>query len=100
MRRHLDWMLPVLIGFAWIGIWYGAIVIGNQPPYILPPIHGILQAAFEERDMLIPAALRTGFSAVLGFVAAVGGGGIMAMILAPYQNPLTLPYTKFGNTSL
>jgi len=74
--------LPVLTGAILIEVWYALIVFGKQPAVILPAPHRILMAVFEERDLLFPAACRTGLSAVLGFIAAVGGGVVLAVILA------------------
>ncbi len=82
MKKHLIWILPALTGAILIGLWYAIIIIGGQPHYVLPSPWQILEACVREREMLIPAALRTGFAAIVGFVAAVGGGSIIALVLA------------------
>ena len=57
-----------------------ATVIGGQPDYVLPSPWQILEACVNERDLLVPAALRTGFAAIVGFVTAVAGGSIIALM--------------------
>ncbi len=71
-----------MTGALLIEVWYALIVFGQQPAVILPAPHRILMAVFEEWDLLFPAVCRTGLSAVLGFIAAVGGGVVLAVILA------------------
>ena len=82
MKNHFTWILPALAGAFLIEVWYAVIIFGQQPAVILPAPHRILMAMFEERDLLFPAACRTGLSAVVGFIAAVGGGVLLAVILA------------------
>lgn len=74
--------MPALAGIFIIEVWYAIIIFGHQPAVILPAPHRILMAMFEERDLLFPAAFRTGLSALVGFIAAVGGGVLLAVILA------------------
>jgi NitT/TauT family transport system permease protein len=72
---------PVATGAGLVALWYGVIAIGKVPAYILPTPHEILAAAWQERRTLGAAALITARGAVLGFLAAVGVGFLLAMAL-------------------
>ncbi len=82
MKKHLTWILPSITGSVIIGVWYAIIIIGGQPDYVLSSPWQILQACVRERHLLVPAAMRSGFAAIVGFIATVGGGGIIALILS------------------
>jgi NitT/TauT family transport system permease protein len=79
--NHLSWILPTAVGAAIIAIWYAIIAIFKIPPFELPAPHQILEAGIREKDNLIPAAIRTSTSAIIGFVAAVGGGFMISLLL-------------------
>ncbi len=76
------WLPPLLAGAGLLALWYGAIAAFRIPTYLLPAPHEILQALWRERASLLPAALRTGGSALAGFLAAVVGGAVVAVTLA------------------
>jgi NitT/TauT family transport system permease protein len=82
-RRDTSWWLPPLLaGAGWLALWYAVIAVFNIPTYLLPKPHEVLQALWRERAALLPAALHTGGSALVGFAAAVVGGAVVALILA------------------
>lgn len=82
MKKHITWVLPAFAGAFIIAIWYSIIIFGHVHSVVLPAPHKVLTAVITERDLLLPAACRTFLAAITGFVAAVGGGVVLAVILA------------------
>jgi NitT/TauT family transport system permease protein len=76
------WIPPLLAGAVLLVLWQGAIVVFGLPSYFLPGPGDVVRALVRERDFLLPAALRTGSSALVGFGAAVAGGALVALVLA------------------
>ena len=76
------WLPPLLAGIVLLAFWQGAIVIFAIPPYRLAAPLDVLHALWREHAFLLPAALHTGGSALVGFGAAVAGGALVALILA------------------
>lgn len=74
--------LPLVLGIALLALWYGLIHLFSIPAYLLPTPGAILEALWQERHFLFPAASRTALSALAGFATAVFGGYAMAMLLA------------------
>jgi NitT/TauT family transport system permease protein len=81
-KKSSVWLPPLLAGAAILALWYAVIAAFSIPTYLLPAPHEILHALWRERGALLPAALRTGGSALAGFFAAVGGGAVVAVALA------------------
>ena len=82
-RRDTSWWLPPLMAGAGIlALWYATIAAFGLPTYLLPKPHEVIAALWRERAVLFPAALHTGGSALVGFVAAVMGGALLALTLA------------------
>lgn len=79
--KHLPWILPTLLGFTILFLWYGLIWTFGIPHFELPAPHKIIEAGFNERHNLIPAAIRTSTTAIVGFIAAVSGGFIISLLL-------------------
>jgi NitT/TauT family transport system permease protein len=79
--RLLSWILPALTGVGLIGLWYLVRRVSGMPIYVLPTPDEIVQAAWEERHMLLSAVLITSRGAILGFLAAVGVGFVLSLIL-------------------
>jgi NitT/TauT family transport system permease protein len=80
---YLSLALPPLIaGFAILALWQTAVSLFGIPQYLLPSPIDVLHALARESHSLLPAALRTGGSALVGFGSAVGGGALVALILA------------------
>lgn len=78
--RH--WLPPLCFGMLIIAIWYGLIYAFGISEHILPTPVAILAAIGEKSDQLFPALWRTGWAALLGFIAAVTGGFLIAVALA------------------
>jgi len=76
------WLLPLLTAAVVLGVWYGTIAVWRLEAFLLPAPHQILQAMIREQHLLIPAASRTFFAAIVGFSCAVVGGALTAMVLA------------------
>ncbi|HTB63521.1 MAG TPA: ABC transporter permease subunit [Opitutales bacterium] len=81
-RKISFWKPPLCAGVVILALWYAAIAVFHIPKYLLPAPHEILQALIREGSILFLAALHTGGSALLGFIAAVVGGGVIALALA------------------
>lgn len=88
MKKHFAWILPLLSGLLLLGIWYGVgHLYGQSKGYdvqriVLPFPHEIVAAGWAERNILAAAAAHTAGAAIVGFVAAVGIGFVIAMLLA------------------
>ncbi len=86
--RLRAWLLPALSGVVLIGIWYGlGHLYGGSKGYdvqriVLPFPHQVWEAAVAERAVLLAGARRTALSAAVGFLAAVGIGYLISMLLA------------------
>lgn len=88
MKRTLPWLLPLLSGCLLLGLWYAiGHLYGQQVSYVsqrimIPFPHEIIDAGWKEREVLWRSTLQTTKAAILGFVAAVGAGYLIAMVLA------------------
>jgi len=76
------WLPPLIAGAALLAIWYAVIWFFQIPTYLLPKPHEVITALWRERTALIPAALHTGGSALVGFATAVASGALIALMLA------------------
>jgi len=82
MRRSSSWLLPGAAGALLVAAWYAVVLGWRLPSYVLPSPGEILAAAWQERRTLLASALITGRGAVLGFLAAAGGGFILSLLMA------------------
>ena len=80
-RRLLSFIQPAVAGAGLIALWYAVKRITGIPSYVLPLPDEILTAAWQEKAVLWSAIMVTARGAVLGFLAAVGVGFLLAMIL-------------------
>lgn len=78
----LKWLLPLLTGFLFLGVWTAVKHGFGQPDYMLPSPARIAEALWEERALLGPAMLATMAGAVLGFLSAALAGAGIAVLLA------------------
>ena len=97
LRRHTIWLMPVLSALIMWGLWHGAAAWieyakmaqpGVEPDEaasvrrILLPLPGeILSAFWANRSLILHATGNTFLGALLGFLAAVGAGGAIALLL-------------------
>jgi NitT/TauT family transport system permease protein len=86
MSRLAGWLLPALVGLAALGAWEAAIRILQIPPYIVPAPSRIALALVQDWAILEPALLYTLKIAALSLLAAVVGGGALALLFA--RSPL------------
>jgi NitT/TauT family transport system permease protein len=86
MSRLAHWLLPALVGLAALGAWEAAIRILQVPPYIVPAPSRIALALVEDWTVLGPALLYTLKIAALSLLAAILGGGALALLFA--RSPL------------
>lgn len=81
-QSYLQRLLPVLTGALLIGFWYWTLSRAWVSPFTLPAPHRILEAIWEYRGEMLDASLATFFAAILGFLSAVAGGFLIAMVLS------------------
>ena len=86
MNRVAHWLLPALVGAVALGCWEAAIRILEVPPYIVPAPSRIALALVQDWDVLGPALAYTLKIAALSLLAAVLGGGALALLFA--RSPL------------
>lgn len=92
-RLHL--LLPLAAGVAFVALWYAArALLGPDRQFILPAPHDVLAAFGEYREPLLRGAWNTTLGALLGFLAAAGGGFVLALVLSlsPYVRASLYPY--------
>ena len=94
MTRLAQWLLPALVGVVALGCWEAAIHILEVPPYIVPAPSRIALALVQDWDVLGPALVYTLKIAALSLLAAVLGGGALALLFArsPLIERSLLPY--------
>ncbi|MGB0371325.1 MAG: ABC transporter permease [Opitutales bacterium] len=94
MKKHLDWIIPVCLGIALIGLWYLSLSAGWVSPYLLPQPQEVLQEIPKEWDRFSNAIKQTAYASIVGFLAATGGGFLIALILASnrYVKSALYPY--------
>lgn len=82
MLKHLPWILPLTLGIVILAIWFAAVESGGVNPYMLPSPRVVIEKLFTESERLSVAAWRTFVASILGFLAAAGGGFLIALALA------------------
>jgi NitT/TauT family transport system permease protein len=80
--RYSRWTFPLGAGIVLVAAWYGVKHAFHLPSYVLPAPDEILAAAWQERRTLLASALITGRGALLGFLAAVGIGFFLSLVMA------------------
>ena len=81
MKRLRSWINPLCAGALLIALWYTVRRVCHVEAWLLPTPGEILKAAWQERSTLFAAVLITSRGAMLGFLMAVGGGFLLAMVL-------------------
>jgi NitT/TauT family transport system permease protein len=82
MKRHVFWLIPLCTGAVLVTAWFGLKRLFHIESYVLPSPLEILAAAWQERATLLRSAFVTGRGALLGFLAAVGVGFGLSMVMA------------------
>jgi NitT/TauT family transport system permease protein len=80
--RRFSWRFPLGAGVLLVAAWYAIKRAFHLPSFVLPAPHEVLRAAWEERRTLATSALVTGRGALLGFLAAVGVGFLLSLVMA------------------
>jgi NitT/TauT family transport system permease protein len=80
-RQHL-WIFPAATGIALLVLWYAIKRAFAIQSFVLPSPDEVLAAAWQERRVLFSSAMITGRGALLGFIAAVGVGFLLSMVMA------------------
>ncbi|MEM8549404.1 MAG: ABC transporter permease [Verrucomicrobiota bacterium] len=80
--KALNIILPSITGALILGTWWLLTTTGEHEWTYFPSPLEVLQAAWSERAVLVPATIKTLWMAVLGFLSAVLGGGIISLLLA------------------
>jgi NitT/TauT family transport system permease protein len=73
---------PAAVGLLALGLWEGAVRAFGVPPYVLPGPVAIAAALREDWPLLWPSTLATLRIALLALAAAVGSGGLLAVLFA------------------
>lgn len=94
MNRLTGWLLPALVGAVALGAWEAAVRTMDIPPYIVPAPSRIALALMQDWAILGPALLYTLKIAALSLLAAILGGGALALLFArsPLIERSLLPY--------
>jgi NitT/TauT family transport system permease protein len=82
VKVWLSVVWPLTFGACLLVVWYLAILVFGIPEYQLPPLHRIVEAGFEERDVLFSGALQTTIACLIGFFSSVAGGVALSVLLA------------------
>jgi len=77
----LIWVLPVVTGLLFVGLWYAVRAISGLESWILPTPWEILLAAGQERGRLLSAVGHTARGALGGFALAAGFGFATSLLL-------------------
>jgi len=79
--RTARWTLPLAAGLGLLTFWYSLRHLAGLPAWLLPVPHEIAVAMWRERAVLGAGAWQTTQSALLGFLAAAGGGLLLAVLM-------------------
>ncbi len=83
MTSALRWAAaPAAVGLLALGLWECAVRAFGVPPYVLPGPVAIAAALREDWPLLWPSTLATLHIALLALAAAVGSGGLLAVLFA------------------
>jgi NitT/TauT family transport system permease protein len=94
-RKTLTYLLPLLVGVIFIGLWYGVRAsLGEERRFLLPTPDEIVTAFGANRDQLWAATLNTTQGALIGFGFAVVAsfGFALLLSLTPLIRASLYPY--------
>ena len=72
---------PALVLLSLIGAWELAVRLGGVDPLLLPAPTHVAESLWEDRGMLAPDLLVTGWEALAGLAAAIVGGAAIAVAM-------------------
>jgi NitT/TauT family transport system permease protein len=82
MSRTVEWLLPTLVGLGLLGGWEALVRFAGIPPYLLPAPSVVAVKLVTDWNVLGPALLFTLATTALALLAAVVGGGLLAILFA------------------
>jgi len=81
MKRSSLWRYPAATGILLLALWYAIKRLYHIQSFVLPAPDEVMAAAWQERRALLSSALLTGRGALFGFLAAVGIGFLLSMLM-------------------
>ena len=93
-------LAPLLLFLAVVLVWHGGVVAFDVPPYLLPTPGAVAREAWAHAAVLVGASTVTGAAALLGFLASLVSGVLVAFAFAqwPVVARSLFPYAVFLQT--
>jgi NitT/TauT family transport system permease protein len=82
MKRFFDILLPLLLGFALLGLWEWIVAARQIPPYVLPAPSAIARAFINNFASLMGSLLATLYVTVQAFLLALVAGVATAILFS------------------
>jgi NitT/TauT family transport system permease protein len=82
MKRFFDILLPLLLGFALLGLWEWIVAARHIPPYVLPAPSAIARAFIDNFASLMGSLLATLYVTVQAFLVALVAGVATAILFS------------------
>jgi NitT/TauT family transport system permease protein len=82
MKRFFDILLPLLLGFALLGLWEWIVAARQIPPYVLPAPSAIARAFIDNFASLMGSLLATLYVTVQAFLVALVAGVATAILFS------------------
>jgi NitT/TauT family transport system permease protein len=82
VTRPADWLPPLVFGLIVLAAWEAAVDLSRIPPYIVPAPSLIARKLVTDFAVLGPALLFTVETTALALIAAILGGGVLALVFA------------------
>jgi NitT/TauT family transport system permease protein len=82
MKRFFDILLPLLLGFALLGLWEWIVAARQIPPYVLPAPSAIARAFINNFASLMGSLLATLYVTVQAFLVALVAGVATAILFS------------------
>ena len=82
MKKLLDYLLPLLLALALLGLWEGIVAVKQVPPYVLPAPSAILAALCENWSGLAAAMGATLLITLKGFAGALAAAVLLAILFS------------------
>jgi len=98
-RSARDWAPAALVFVLGIGAWEGLVRGLEVERFFLPPLSGILETFWDQRDTFVSAGFFTFKEALGGFAIGSGAGILVAIVLARWRGlgSAIMPYAIAAN---
>jgi NitT/TauT family transport system permease protein len=98
-RSARDWAPAALVFVLGIGAWEGLVRGLEVERFLLPPLSGILETFWDQRDTFVSAGFFTFKEALGGFAIGSGAGILVAIVLARWRGlgSAIMPYAIAAN---